>query len=209
MTEVSRRAYPKAEEFKTRWDRLETHVAKYAPGPFGPAERQKALKRAVHEAAVSYDRARCSADTASRSTFHVLGKLLPPVIKALKNKVDRESLLLALGAPASNAGMTWPVCDREAVERARARYESMLLALEQIARAAPPPPMAVLGKPSGTKDLRAAVEVLVEFWERQPGGRFRGEFIRRAMELIDPERLGELPDVIEVIVAARRASTDK
>jgi hypothetical protein len=114
--------------------------------------------------------------------------------------------------------MTWPETDRPDVERAQVLYESTLLALDRIARAAPPPPTVKRGAPFQTKDLRAAVEVLVDYWEDVTGEPFTqnwhdGEpltegtqFVYFAMKVIDPGRLSQLPGVTEGIVAARLAA---
>jgi hypothetical protein len=213
---------PSADEFEVLWGPLEAHVARRATRPLGPVER-RALLGAISEAYMSYGTVRHKAAMARHYTLHELKQndLLRGVIEVLTNPANREHLLHVLGAPESNTGMIWPERDRLAVERAEAWRSSTLRALEQIDNYdAPPPPATSRGRPSRTRDLRAAVEALVDYWQDVTGERFKqnwhgGEpitpgarFVYLAMKLIDPSRLRELPGVTETIVKDRLAGTN-
>ena len=216
------KAHYTAGEFEQLFGGLVAHVERAAGGTFSAANL---LKKTLYEAALACDRVRWAADDVSQSTFHELGisladgapAVLARVIEILKHESNRENVLIALGAPARDPSMTsrlaWPESDRPAVERAVAEYEAGLSFLDKIARAVPPPPPAgPRHRPSKKKDLRAALEVLADYWEWRTGNRFtqawqkggprKGGGHLRVPD-IDPERLDDLPGVTEAIVAAR------
>jgi hypothetical protein len=187
-----------------------------AAEPFSPEGLR--LKRIISDAGRAYHGVQHAEHAASASTLHELGEPLPRVIMLLKDEDNREQLLIALGAPRPIAPMTWDERDRPAVDRAAARLRATLDALNEVSGAVPPPPTKPPHRPSKTKDLRAAVNVLAEGFERMTGEIFteawhKGEplsrgaqFIYYAMKLIDPTRLRQLRMVTADFVRERNAS---
>jgi len=218
-----------ASRFEQLLDRLARHVGKPAAiAPLTPEGLQ--LRRIIYDAGRAYAGVQRAEHAALASTLHELADPLPRVVVSLRDEANREQLLVMLGAPAPVGPMTWPERDRPAVERADARRRSLLRELETVAGALPPTPTVPRHRPSRTKGLRAAVEVLVDGFEHMSGERFsqlwhRGDayrdggdgrreklpatrgtqFVRDAMQLIDPQRLGDLPGVTRAIVEVRGA----
>jgi hypothetical protein len=220
--------------------RLEAHIAAAAGKKTFNSDDRRMLMRALSEAASAYNRIQWSAEDASRSTFHELGAplTLARMIEILKHKANRESVLVALGAPVRDPSiatrLTWPEHDRPVVERAMVQHAELLSALDHLARAVPSPPKRPAHRPPTSKDLRAAVDVFADYWERatsqpftqawhrsdprKPGGDGHRErapnspatrFVCDAMKLIGCERLRELPEVTKKIVTARLGGRDR
>jgi len=195
-------------------DKLASHVAAEVEKADFPIDRE-ALWSIILMAQMVYDGTRIGADATARSTFHELAEPLCRVIEILKDEANCDSAYVALGAPVSLALSP----DQLALGRAIERYETLMRDLDDLARAVPPPPKRGKGRPSKTRDLRALAECLVDHWEAWTGhlptqNWHQGEpianaaqFVYCAVEYIDPERLGELPKVMEKIVAERRAAT--
>jgi hypothetical protein len=225
------RTYRDLADFERAFDRAAAEVATAAKRSLTPADRQ-ALRQAISDACIKYNRSQYWAGEISRRTLHEIGTPLAKVVEILKRDENRHDLLVALGAPDRRPGvassMVWPEGDLPEVERAAARYESTLRALDEIAHAVPSTPKRPAHRPSGTRELRSAVEILVDYWERTTRQRFtqdwhRGSrlkdggdghgpkpssagarFIYNAMNLIDVQSVGKLPGVTKAIVAARR-----
>ncbi len=195
-------------------DRLETLITATAAGKsFRPVDRQ-VLMSIVVEAALIYDGTRYLADEASRCTFHELGEPLARVIESLKHDANRDSVFVALGAPATLALSP----DQRAVEEAVARYDVLLGDLDKIARAVPEPPAKRgPGRPA-RKDLLALVAHLANYWERATGECITqlwskdepissaAQFIHAVVLFIDPQGLRSVPEMMEQIIKARRAA---
>jgi hypothetical protein len=114
--------------------------------------------------------------------------------------------------------------DPGGMKRAEEEYEITLRAIERLAEILLPPAKRKAGKPSRTKDLRALVGRLANYWKRatgeritqdwhkEPTGQWRpvsngAQFVYCLVEFIDPLRLGELRKVLEDTVRERRAAT--
>jgi hypothetical protein len=204
-----------ADRFEQILKRLAAHVGGEAAQPFSREGLE--LRRVISNAARAYDGV--SADATEQSTLHELGAPLARVIELLRDDTNSEQLLVALGAPTPVAPMTWSERDRPEVERVMALHEAIVSGLGKIADAVPPLPARPAHRPSRSKDLRAAVEVLIDYFERKTGQEFRQDwkgkgggdpltagtmFVRDAMQLIAPKRLDELPAVTADIRRARR-----
>jgi hypothetical protein len=176
------------------------------------------LSDIVLRAGMVYEGVQLSDDAASKSTFHELAA--PPlasVMEWLRDDANYSDVLVALGAPAMLALSP----DQAAVSRAGERHEALLHALDDIARAVPPPPAKRdRGRPSNPKDLRFMVGWLADRWEAHtghpptqswregkpvPGEARFAWFVYDVVEFIDPERLGELLKVTAKIVTDWRA----
>jgi hypothetical protein len=228
----ARKVY-KADDFQVQWKSLEEQIAEAAgKKTFGPAD-QRMLMRALSEAASAYNRIQWSAEDTSLSTFHELGAplTLARMIEVLKHEANRESVLIALGAPVRDPSiatrLTWPEHDRPVVERAMVRHAELLSALDDLAHAVPsPPPARPPWRPVENNDLRAAVEVLAAYWERVTGTPVTqdwvtgsdgarvpaspaAQFFFDAMRLIGAEHLDGLPGVTKKIVTARLSGRDR
>jgi hypothetical protein len=220
--------------------RLEAQIAEAAGKKTFNSDDRRMLMRALSEAASAYNRIQWLAEDASLSTFHELGAplTLARMIEILKHEANRERVLVALGAPVRDPSiatrLTWPEHDRPVLERVMIRHAELLSALDHLARAVPPPPKRPPYRPPTTNDLRAAVDVLADYWTRatgqsftvawhrsdprKPGGDGRRKrapnspatrFVWDAMKLMGCERLGELPTVTKKIVAARPGGHDQ
>lgn len=170
------------------------------------------LSSVVCMASLVYDGVRYLADAASKSTFHEFREPLARVIDILKCDANQDDIFIALGAPAMLAMSP----DQTAMSRAVERYEAVLRALDDIARAVPPPLKHDRGRPPMTRDLRAMVELLVGRWEAWTGNPVKQighkkeapstpakKFVYDVVEFIDPARLGELPGVLEKVTDHR------
>jgi hypothetical protein len=205
-----------SENFEPLIDRLQSYLADEREEADFLVDRE-VLSDIVLSAGMAYDGVRFSDDAASKSTFHDLAAPLARVIEILKHDANYDSALVALGAAALLALSP----DQLAVSRAMERHEALLLALDDIARAAPPPPAKRgRGRPPKTKDLRFMVGGLADFWEIHtghpptrswregkpvPGEARFAWFAYDVVEFIDPERLGELLKVTGKIVSDWRA----
>ena len=159
---------------------------------------QEAVRAVVQEADQVYDGILWGKIGERLSSLHDIDAPLARVIEILKHRPNYSAVIAALGS----------------VER----YKALLLDLDNIARAVPQPAERGRGRPPQTEDLRAAVELLVEFWQQQTGvavkhtghkkEAFRKDwppakkFIFEVIQFIAPYRLDELPGVLEKIVSA-------
>jgi hypothetical protein len=220
----------KARDFQVQRKRLEEQIAEAAGKKTFNFDDRRMLMRALSEAASAYNRIQWSAEDASLSTFHELGAplTLARMIEILKHEANRESVLVALGAPVRDPSiatrLTWPEHDRPVVERAMVRHAELLSALDDLARAVPsPPPTRPPWRPVENNDLCAAVEVFADYWERATGlpvtqdwytGNGKGSgripnspfarFAHDAMKFMGVKRLNGLPELTKKIVTARR-----
>jgi hypothetical protein len=200
-------------ELEPLLDRLATYVGDEAEKAHFLVDRE-ALGDIVLMAALAYEGMRFSADKASNSILHELKAPIDRIRQLLICDDNYGEVLVALGAPVMLA--MGP--DREAVDRATERHDTLLNTLDDIARALPPlPPKREAGRPSKTHDLRYMVGTLAERWEAWTRLRFKQywrngkpgnnatKFVFDIVEFIAPERLKELPEVTEKIVHLRRA----
>jgi hypothetical protein len=142
-------------------DKLPPYVERAAGKRFTDLDR-RLLKETIIEAKQIYRGIRYLLDQRhSRPTLRELSTPLARVIGILKNEVNYESVLIALGAPVILGRSP----DQQAVQQAKARYETVLCALDDIAGAVPLfPPKPGKGNRPKTMDLRGAVEVLAAYW---------------------------------------------
>jgi hypothetical protein len=203
-------------DYRPLLKRLEKIVENATQKPFRRIDRA-ALKNIIAEVFLVYDGTQFLADLASRVTLHEIKEPLAQVIKILKHEANYDAIFVALGAPTMLAMSP----DQRAVDRAVARYETLLDNLEQIARAAPPPPTKRgRGKPPA-RDLRVLVQSLADYWERatrrplkqnwhrESSGLWKPTtngtmFVYDAVKFIDSKRLGALKEITEDIVTKRR-----
>lgn len=102
-----------------------------------------------------------------------------------------------------------------AMAQAEKRYQALLRDLAKVIDALPPITPRRRGKPSSTQGLRLVVEILAAYWETETGTRF-GQYWRNGkpanpatsfvfdiLQFIAPDRLGQLPEVTEKLVADR------
>ena len=251
-TEARARMYARIEalkknaEFEPLLARLDKQVAIEAAknGKNGLVDRWELISTII-KASLRYDGVRYSAGEVS-PTFHELALLVRAIVEKLKDDANRHDVLVALGAPAiddwaeqADFNAHFPDAARirigeeeEASERAEARYKAMLHCLTTIAAAVPPPPAKRERKrPTQTNDLRAAVRVVFDYWERATGKNCapywqksdppeRGgdgrhgwvpanaatRFVHDVIEFISPERLRSLRKVAEKMRDARLSS---
>jgi hypothetical protein len=144
------------------------------------------------------------------SVQNKLGRSLARLLEIFADKETGFALFMALSYPA--VMRAW--LSDEDFEQGAQRHERFVETLHLLKRDLPCSP----GKPSKTRDLRAAVEHLVEFWMRATGKPFTQDWHRgcpltpgttlvyKVIEFIDPERLKELPTVTKRIVQEHRKS---
>jgi hypothetical protein len=163
---------------------------------------------------LGYDGCRFLADVASKRTLHELPELAARVREPLTDDANYGDALVALGAPFMLALSP----DQAAVERAMEGLENIVHGLDTIAHAAPPPPTKHgRGRAPPTKDLRYLAGLLATNWESQTGHPFKQywvegkpwnaatKFVHDVVQFIAPERLSQLPEVTERLVADWRA----
>ena len=195
-------------------DGLGSNIASEAKKSLSSVDR-KVLRLIIVEVDLIYKGTRMASEQLSRSTLHDLRTPITRVLELLKHDVNIDDVLVALGAPANLALSP----DQRAVERAVARYEALLDDLHQIEHALPPSPARPgRGRPIGTKDLRALVEKLADYWVRATGKPFTqdwqdnepithgAQFVHAVVRFVDSGRLKSLPRVTAMVVAARRAA---
>ncbi|MGO8921397.1 MAG: hypothetical protein ACLQF4_00480 [Xanthobacteraceae bacterium] len=162
------------------------------------------LEQLVIMPMMAYEGAELSTWLGSESTLHEIAEPLDRVIALLEHEVNRDAVLVALGAS------VWLASRRPEVERAWARYQSLLDDLRKIAAAAPPyPAKRREGRPRTAKEFYDLIDRLASCWERATGKPFRqvnrsAQFVTEVVELMDPARSRALPKVMEKIVAERR-----
>jgi len=207
-------------DYRPLLKRLENIVVSETKKSFRPVDRA-VLENIIIRVIAVYDGTQFSADMASRSTLHEIREPLARVIGILKHVANCDDIFVALGAPAMLACSP----DQRAVDRAVARYENLLDALDEIARAVPPPPAKRRPGRQPAKDLRALVDRLADYWERATRRPFKQNwhkessdgpwqpttnatvFVYDAVKFIDSKRLGSLKEMTENIVEKRRAAT--
>jgi hypothetical protein len=150
------------EWFDQLLDRLGKHLEKEMKCSLGRGRDDKLLGEAVSNAFAAYEvvwRSEEFSEEAGRlNTLHLLGSLLPEVIKILKTEENYDGILVRLGAPALPASSA----EQKAVDKAAVRYDALMTSLTDIARDLPSPVKRGRGRP-GAKDLRALVNVLADY----------------------------------------------
>jgi hypothetical protein len=107
--------------------------------------------------------------------------------------------------------------DPEGMKRASEEYEAVIRTLERLAGIMPPAEKRGAGRPFKAKDLRAIAERLANYWEALTGRPFKQywhrheplnnatRFVHDIVAFVAPDRLRELKEVTEKLVADRRA----
>ena len=181
------------------FDDVVAHIRRLDPA-LGTITREQ-LVASIDDAVLAYDGASFWSDDSRRflDTRHDIAEPLHRVITLLSSEGNRYQL-----------------CKDAGIEPER--YHELLVDLDRLQRAVPPPPPPTArGRPSRTKDLRALVGALADYWETATGKRFtqdwhRGEpiskaaqFVHAIVSYVDAQATPKLPNVTEDIVADRKA----
>jgi hypothetical protein len=173
---------PRLSELLAKLRRLSEMARKSAKNPALTPSDHSVMGELVVEAASVYAGRRTLSRSASRSALHKLHKIIPLLEREVNNCAD------VLVAPLR---------------------ERMLDELRKFAAAAPPPPGKRRRGGQTDEDFHDLIDRLASCWEYVTGEPFRqgnlpAQFVAEVVKLIDPDRLGALPKVMEKIVTERR-----
>jgi hypothetical protein len=197
-------------DFEALLAKLATLVAAATGKSFTEVD-QRVLRDNVLGAVMIYRGIKLGIEDSHHYTLDQIAPLATSAIELLKNEANRAPALVALGSP------ELLVMDPEMWKLNAERRLGLLVGLlDRLARNVLLPPPKAAHRPVKTKDLRALVENLVDFWERETRQRFTQQwhkgspltlstrFVHDVLEFIDRERIRELPEVTKNVVAERR-----
>jgi hypothetical protein len=143
-----------------------------------------------------------------RTQLHRLKEPLQEVMLILEHEGNRASIFEALERRVGDR-------DRQSENKVSKRYEYLLLDLDRIYRAIPPPPPKPgRGNSPKTKDLYALVAMLADCWnevtekelKRSENKLSGAQFVRDAVEYIDRTRMRSVKKVIDKVINERKKS---